>query len=167
MAPTSTQPTNHSDAPQPSLRPQRWSSETGYGNLHAHYCAAPFVLMPDEALLIEGELPPCRFANVVLWNRYMQSFDYTRRRVSLNRAQMTLGDGGSYRIVVAHRDPGLPNWLDTEGRASGLRVREREDHRSRRHRRAPRRTGQGVARVRRRFCKIPHAASACVSAQHG
>ncbi len=109
-----------STVPNSFTPPQRWSSETGYGNLHAHYCAAPFVLMPDDALLIEGELPPCRFANVVLWNRYMQSFDYTRRRVSLNRAQMTLGDGGSYRIVVAHRDPGLPNWLDTEGRASGL-----------------------------------------------
>ena len=100
--------------------PGQWSSETGYGNLHAHYCAAPFVLRPDEALLIEGELPQCRFANLVLWNRYMQTFDYTRRQVSLNRAQMALGDGGSYRLIVAHRDPGVPNWLDTEGRASGV-----------------------------------------------
>ena len=25
----------------------------------------------------------------------------------------------SYRIVLAHRDPGVPNWLDTEGRPFG------------------------------------------------
>lgn len=100
--------------------PGQWLSETGYGNLHAHYCAAPFLLGPEEALLIEGELPPCRFANVVLWNRYMQTFDYTRRTVSLNRAQMPFDEQGRYRIVIAHRDPGVPGWLDTEGRPSGL-----------------------------------------------
>ena len=100
--------------------PGQWLSETGYGNLHAHYAAAPFVLMPDEALLIEGSLPQCRFANLVLWNRYMQTFDSARRQVSLNRAQMKLGEDGRYCIVLAHRDPGLPNWLDTEGRSSGL-----------------------------------------------
>jgi hypothetical protein len=100
--------------------PGKWLSETGYGNLHAHYAAAPFVLKPDEALVIEGELPQCRFANIVLWNRYMQTFDSARRQVSLNRSQMTLGANGSYRLIVAHRDPGVPNWLDTEGRASGI-----------------------------------------------
>jgi hypothetical protein len=100
--------------------PGQWQSETGYGNLHAHYCAAPFALGPDQALVIEGALPPCRFANVVLWNRYMQSFDYTRRQVSLNRAQMPFDSDGRYRIVIAHHDPGVPGWLDTEGRASGL-----------------------------------------------
>ena len=26
---------------------------------------------------------------------------------------------GSFRMVVAHADPGVPNWIDTEGRASG------------------------------------------------
>jgi len=109
-----------STVPNTFNAPGQWLSETGYGNLHAHYAAAPFVLMPDEALVIEGELPQCRFANLVLWNRYMQTFDYTRRQVSVNRAQMALDANGSYKLVVAHRDPGVPNWLDTEGRASGL-----------------------------------------------
>jgi hypothetical protein len=109
-----------SKVPNTFSAPGKWVSETGYGNLHAHYAAAPFVLMPDEALLIEGELPQCRFANLVLWNRYMQTFDYTRRQVSLNRAQMAFDAQGGYTLVLAHRDPGLPNWLDTEGRASGI-----------------------------------------------
>lgn len=109
-----------STVPNVFSTPGAWQSETGYGNLHAHYCAAPFVLGPEQALVIEGLLPPCRFANVVLWNRYMQSFDYTRRPVSLNRAQMHFGADGRYRVILAARDPGLPGWLDTEGRASGL-----------------------------------------------
>jgi hypothetical protein len=32
---------------------------------------------------------------------------------------MQLEPDGSYRIVIAHRDPGAPNWLDTEGRPTG------------------------------------------------
>ena len=27
---------------------------------------------------------------------------------------------GSIRIVLAHRDPGVPNWLDSEGRPFGI-----------------------------------------------
>ena len=27
---------------------------------------------------------------------------------------------GTYRIVIAHEDPGIPNWIDTEGRGFGL-----------------------------------------------
>ena len=41
------------------------------------------------------------------------------RQTSFNRKQMTIGDDGSFRMVLAHRDPGLPNWLDTMGRAGG------------------------------------------------
>ena len=27
---------------------------------------------------------------------------------------------GSFTVVIAHRDPGVPNWLDTEGRPFGI-----------------------------------------------
>ena len=27
---------------------------------------------------------------------------------------------GSFRMIIAHRDPGVPNWLDTEGRPFGM-----------------------------------------------
>ena len=79
----------------------------------------PFLLGPDDALVMEGRLPECCFANVVLWNRFMQSLEYRDRTISLNRRQMKLGPDGSFRIVIAHRDPGVPNWLDTDGRPFG------------------------------------------------
>jgi hypothetical protein len=87
----------------------------------AAYSLAPFVLGPDQALVMKGRWPDdCRCANVCLWNRHMQTFDYLNRRVTLNRKQTRLEPDGSFRIVIAHEDPGVPNWLDTEGRPFGM-----------------------------------------------
>lgn len=103
--------------------PGQWvsaSDDMAYGNTHAYYNAAHYELAEDEALVIETALPASRFINVVLWNRFMQTYDYGNRQVSLNRKQMHFEDDGTVKIIIAHRDPGLPNWLDTEGRPSGV-----------------------------------------------
>jgi hypothetical protein len=93
----------------------------GLAAADAAYSMAPFVLGPDDALVVRGRWPDdCRCANVCLWNRHMQTFDYTSRPVSLNRRQTRTEPDGSFRIVLAHRDPGVPNWLDTEGRPFGM-----------------------------------------------
>jgi Protein of unknown function (DUF1214) len=86
----------------------------------AAYSMAPYLLGPDDALVMTLRWPACRCANVSLWNRQLQTFDYLRGRVSLNRAQAVADDDGTVRIVIAHRDPGVPNWLTTEGRPFGL-----------------------------------------------
>lgn len=86
----------------------------------AAYSMAPFFLGPDQALVMTTRWPECRCANVVLWNRHMQTFDYVNRTISLNRKQAVLEEDGLLRIIVAPSDPGHPNWLDTEGRALGL-----------------------------------------------
>lgn len=85
----------------------------------AAYSMAPYRLGPDEALVVTGRWPECRFANVCLWNRFSQIYDYVNRQVSRNRANTTLEADGSFRMIFAHQDPGLPNWIDTEGRPSG------------------------------------------------
>ena len=84
------------------------------------YSMAPFLLAPDQALLIRGRFPQCRFSNVVLFNRFLQTLNYEERNISLNRAQTVLNEDGSFEMIVAHRDPGRPNWLDTEGRPYGI-----------------------------------------------
>lgn len=86
----------------------------------AAYSMSPYLLGPDDALVIRARWPECRCANVTLWNRQLQTFDYLRGTVSLNRAQTVLDDDGSFRAVIAHRDPGVPNWISTEGRPFGL-----------------------------------------------
>lgn len=95
------------------------ASSTGWANMDAVYALAPYELQPDEALVIEGRFPRCRFANVLLYTRFLQTYDHVNRRVSLNRRQTRLEADGSFRMVLAHRDPGVPNWLDTEGRTQG------------------------------------------------
>ena len=106
------------ELPQPA--PFKASGSASWGAMDIYYSMAPFVVRPDEALVMEGTVPDCAFANVMLWNRHMQTLEFRDRRVSLNRKQMKLGADGSYRIVVAHRDPGVPNWLDPEGHFMGL-----------------------------------------------
>jgi hypothetical protein len=116
------------EADQPafvSREPNTFPAPVAPGNhalaaFDAAYSMAPYVLGPDEALVITGRWPTCRCANVALWNLHLQTYDYAHRRVSLNRAQTRLEPDGTFRIVIAHRDPGEPNWLDTEGRPFGI-----------------------------------------------
>ena len=108
--------------PNEFTAPGQWATAAGdqaYGNTHAWYASAPYRLEADEALVIKGRFPECRFANVVLWNAFMQSYDYANRQISLNRNQVEYEEDGSFRMVIAHEDPGVPNWLDTEGRRTG------------------------------------------------
>jgi len=101
--------------PQPVL-----PGDMGLAAIDAAYSMAPYYLAPDEALVVTGRWPECRMANVCLWTRFQQTYDYKNRRASLNRAQTELEADGSFRMVLAHEDPGCKNWIDTEGRPLGL-----------------------------------------------
>lgn len=105
------------ELPQPMVFRQAGSDT--WGAVDIAYAMAPFELGEDEALVIEGRYPECAFANLVLWNQHMQCFEFRDRQVSINRKQTVLEPDGSFRIVLAASDPGVANWLDTEGRASG------------------------------------------------
>lgn len=86
----------------------------------AAYSHAPYLIGPDDALVVTGRWPECRCAHVCLWTRFIQTYDYANRQIGLNRVQTQLEPDGSFRMVIAHRDPGVPNWLDTEGRLFGM-----------------------------------------------
>jgi len=118
--PRENQPAFVSRVPNQFVKPVKPGS-FGLAAADAAYSMAPFLIPPGQALVIEGRWPEdCRSANVCLWNRHMQTFDYLNRQVTLNRRQTKLEPDGSFRIVVASKDPGTPNWLDTEGRSFGL-----------------------------------------------
>ena len=103
------------------------NTEIGYAAADNAYLQTRYEIGPDQALIMRGRFPRCRFANVVLWNRFLQTFEFRDRRVSLNRKQIRLDDGsadgleGPYTIVLAARDPGpkYPNWLDTVEHSNG------------------------------------------------
>lgn len=104
---------------------REWSEMQGgavYTEPGIHYQRGAWELKPDEALVIEGRLAPCRYFSILLYSRFLNSLDYRNRPVSLTRSRLKTGDAGRFRIVLAGTDPGVPNWLDTEGRAFGIFV---------------------------------------------
>ena len=101
--------------------PMPWNpAMPGWGTPDNVYALGLFRLEVDEALVIEGRSPPCTYWGAQVWNRYMQSLDYRYHRVALNHAQVALEADGSFRLVVAHRDPGMPNWISTAGHREGI-----------------------------------------------
>ena len=117
----SQQPEWFSLVPNTLPKPMKWipSEGGGAGAVDNAYCAGLVVLGPDDALVVEGRWPECVYANVMFWNRFQQAPDYRYRSCSLNRKQMQADGEGRFRFVVAHEDPGVPNWIDTEGHAAG------------------------------------------------
>lgn len=83
------------------------------------YVGGWFHLGPDDALVVEGQPPDSRYWSLVLMNRWMESLDAEHHQIILNNHQITLEPDGSFRIAVAHRDPGTANWLDTAGHQHG------------------------------------------------
>jgi hypothetical protein len=49
----------------------------------------------------------------------MESLDYRYHRIHLNSAMAELEPDGSVRVIVAHEDPGHPNWIRTCGHDRG------------------------------------------------
>lgn len=76
-------------------------------------------LGPDEALVIDARPPRCDHWNFQLENHWMESLDYHLHRIHTNSKLATPRPDGSVRVVVAHRDPGVPNWLETAGHSFG------------------------------------------------
>jgi hypothetical protein len=56
---------------------------------------------------------------IVLHNHWMETLDYRFHPVVLNNGTAHVEPDGSVRVVVAHTDPGVPNWLSTAGHARG------------------------------------------------
>jgi len=78
-------------------------------------------LEPGEGLLIECDRPEARYWSIQLYSApWFESLDLVNRVCSLNGEQMQVDSDGRFRLVVAATDPGIPNWLDTEGRADGM-----------------------------------------------
>jgi hypothetical protein len=92
----------------------------GWAAPDATYCMGRYELKDDEALIIEGRAPRCAFWNLCLWNPFLQTYDYRYHRVTINGGQTQSEADGSWRIVVAARDPGMPNWLSTAGHPRGV-----------------------------------------------
>ncbi len=97
------------------------SGATGGGMSTNLYAGGVFELAPDEALIVENHIPTRpQYVGFQLGNLWGESMEYAHRVGSLNGAQSEVDPDGVIRLVVSHRDPGVPNWLDTSGHAEGF-----------------------------------------------
>ena len=99
------------------VRPLDVSRVQGDPNLF--YLQGYWALEQDEALLLEFRPPDCDYWNFQLNNYWLESLDYRDHRIDLNGGAAKLEADGRARIVIAHRDPGHPNWIETASHARG------------------------------------------------
>ncbi len=90
------------------------------GDPNSRYSYGYFDLADDEALSIRLQPPACEYWNIQLANHWMESLDNPDIPSSINLANARVRADGSVHVVVSQRDPGLPNWLDTQGHRRGV-----------------------------------------------
>ncbi|MCB1255762.1 MAG: DUF1214 domain-containing protein [Microthrixaceae bacterium] len=104
---------------------RHWAEMAGgavYTEPGIHYVRGSWQLEADEALVIEGSVVPCRYWNILLYSRFLNSLDYRSRQVSRTSGNSRI-NGDRFSFVISARDPGgAHDWLDTEGRDFGLVV---------------------------------------------
>jgi hypothetical protein len=89
-----------------------WSAQ-----LYFH-CAYQIAL--DEALLLETEIPQeCRYWNVQLTDEVYVPIDYVNRQTHTNGFRAHIDTDGKFRAIISNIDPGIENWLDTNGYTTG------------------------------------------------
>ncbi len=97
------------------------SGATGGGMSTNLYAGGVFELGPDEALVVENRIQrKPQYIGFQLGNLWGESMEYANALGSLNGSQAEVDPDGVMRLVVAHRDPLVPNWLDTTGHAEGF-----------------------------------------------
>jgi hypothetical protein len=85
------------------------------------YAHAGVALGPDEALVVDIDADAAPLWDVQLYNRpWYEALDFAYRSTSTNHRMAEQEGDGTVRVVIAARDTGAANWLDTEGRDAVL-----------------------------------------------
>lgn len=78
----------------------------------------------DEAIVVTGTAPLCRYWSVQLLTRWMESGDYLHHPVFLSGRDIAVDEHGGFRIVISHRQPPMGDWIATSGlRTANIAVR--------------------------------------------
>ncbi|HLG88345.1 MAG TPA: DUF1214 domain-containing protein [Alphaproteobacteria bacterium] len=83
----------------------------GYWQLHA-----------DEALVVDVPKLECEFWNFQINNYWSEVVGFNQKPSAVNKSSAKVDDEGRARLVVAHADPGRPNWIPTLGHDRGSMI---------------------------------------------
>lgn len=100
--------------PPNTLTPPQSTGKVG-GLISQWTSIARIVLADDEAYVVTTNAANAAYRHFVVNDWWYRSIDPWHRQSSLNNAQMAPDADGRYTYVVALRDPGVHNWIDTGG----------------------------------------------------
>jgi hypothetical protein len=97
------------------------SGATGGGMSTNLYAGGVAQLAEHEALIVENQvrLAP-QYIGFQVANLWGESIEYASRVGSRNGFQSWVDADGAIRLVLAHRDPGVQNWVDLTGHAEAF-----------------------------------------------
>lgn len=78
-----------------------------------------FKLASDEVMVITVDPQGARFVGASLTSPWTVTLDYIHQSGSLNNTQVEPNKDGTYTYVISAKDPGVQNWLDTDGLHEG------------------------------------------------
>jgi hypothetical protein len=84
------------------------------------YAGGHFKLEKGQALVVTIQPGDAKYVTMPLTNLWGTTMDPIRHTSSLNLYQVVRDADGSFTVVVSPTDPGVENWLDTEGLTEGL-----------------------------------------------
>lgn len=105
-----------SGAGQPPNTVRSPQSSGAFGGMATQWgCKGNLDLGEGDALLVRCNAAGATFRNLTLTDAFHMTIEYWRRTSTFNMVQMAPDEDGDFTFVVAHRDPGIHNWLDTGG----------------------------------------------------
>jgi hypothetical protein len=103
-------PANQARAPMPTQ-----------GGLAGQLSSLSAIDLPGgQALVVTVGKSDARYQGFEIADAFGQTLPYATHTSSLNATQATTGSDGKLHFVVSPTDPGVPNWIDTQGRTRGL-----------------------------------------------
>ncbi|HWI44243.1 MAG TPA: hypothetical protein VNS81_11550 [Nocardioides sp.] len=106
------------------LEPNRfslaWSAEQHGAMKGQVYVAGRFLLEPGQAFVVDVGDGGADYFTVPLSNIWGTTLDIHDRTGSLNKAQSVANPDGTWTYVICAEDPGVHNWLDTDGLLEGV-----------------------------------------------
>lgn len=103
---------------QPNTISKAVPREGGWGYL----AGLRFQLKPDEAILVTTTRGGAQYQGIQVVDPWMIAASGRKHLTSFNPTQVKADADGAYSFVIAARDPGVANWLDTAGLHDGYAV---------------------------------------------
>lgn len=105
-------PANHFDL--------AWSADKVGAMRNQVYVMGRIDLGPGEAFVVDVNDGGAEYFTVPLSNIWGTTLDLVDRTGSLNKAQSVANEDGTYTYVISPVDPGVANWIDSDGLAEAV-----------------------------------------------